>query len=293
MKELYEIIGNSTIDGYIVRLPNIELPRKTYIEIKKAMNFIDGEWIGGNIQGFLFDYNPEERLKSILNKEYTIDTKKESQFFETPKELAKNMAELLNPSSHDRILEPSAGRGSLIKAVLDTDRENLCESQFYVYENLKMNKDILLEKYPRVNFIGDDFEKNKTGTYNKIIANPPFSKNKDIKHFFKMMSHLSRFGTLVCLISNHYQKSTDKESNMFNYFVNSTDFNYWYDIDLKEIPSGTFKESGTNISTTLVRIQNINEYGSEFKNVLENILEEYKERNESPPSELNFIFSII
>jgi len=76
MKELYEIIGNSSIKGYIVKLPNIELDRKTYNEIKKAMKFIDGEWIGGKVSGFLFEENPTLRLQSILNKEYTVDTKK-------------------------------------------------------------------------------------------------------------------------------------------------------------------------------------------------------------------------
>jgi len=199
------------------------------------------------------------------------------------------MAYELDTQSHDLILEPSVGRGVLVQSVLDTDRENICISQFRVLENLKMNRDILKEKYPNINIIGNDFEKLKDGSFNKIIANPPFSANRDLKHLFKMLTHLSRFGTLVYLISNHYENSNDFWSRKFKLF-NSELFDYWFDIDLIDISKDTFKENGTSIPATLVVIRNINECGAELEDVLKNITNDDTDHELYNLSLKNYIF---
>lgn len=47
MKE--DILQQCTVDGNIVRLPDVKLERKDYLEVAKALQLIGGKWKGGKI----------------------------------------------------------------------------------------------------------------------------------------------------------------------------------------------------------------------------------------------------
>ena len=239
--ETLEILKQSTIEGNIVKLPNMQLDRKQYLEVKQKFELIGGKWKGGKTAGFVFEEDPTELINTIANGE-NKNLKKEFQFFETPGALADRLVGYANLQADDFILEPSAGRGALIKAINKEFPDKIVDC----YEIMDLNKGFL-EKMPNANLIGSDFLKfNVTNKYDKIIANPPFSKNQDIDHIRKMYSCLKEGGRLVSIASKHWQFSKNKKE---------TEFMDWFremESTIFEIDAGEFKDSGTMVSTCII-----------------------------------------
>ena len=67
-----EVLQNCSIDGNIVRLPKVNLDRKLYLEVAKALNLIGGVWKSGKISGFVFQEDPTDLLNQISNGENKI-----------------------------------------------------------------------------------------------------------------------------------------------------------------------------------------------------------------------------
>lgn len=237
-----DVLQSCTVEENVVKLPNIQLDRKLYQEVKKSLELIGGKWKGGKIFGFVFQSDPTDLLYEIANGEKR-NLKKEFQFFETPKKLADKLVYLASINNDDTILEPSAGQGAIIRAINKvTDIVPDC------YELMDVNKIILNKSDLRFNLIGDNFLDNKGLSYTKIIANPPFTKNQDIDHLKEMYNCLSLGGRLVCITSNSWLNGTQKKQ---------IEFKNWLDklnVELIDIEKGAFKESGTEVGGVIVVI---------------------------------------
>jgi phospholipid N-methyltransferase len=238
-----EILKECTIDGLVIRLPDIKLDRKEYLDVKKSLELIGGKWKGGKVSGFVFKEDPSDLLQSVSSGEKR-NLKKEFQFFPTPQDLAEKMVHLADVKNHHSILEPSAGQGAIINEII-----SVSDVQPAIYELMDLNVDILEKKGLCVNLIGRDYMKDNDGAqYDRIIANPPFAKNQDIDHIMKMFENCKNGGRIVTLSSRHWQHSQNKKETAFREFLESVD------CEIEEIESGAFKESGTNISTLLLII---------------------------------------
>ena len=242
-----EILKNCTIKDNVIYLPAVDLDRKTYTEVAKQLNLIGGKWKGGKVSGFVFNSNPTELLEQISGG-VKKNIKKEFQFFPTPKNLAEKLVKIADPKPNSKILEPSAGQGAIINAIND-----YCNpSKIYCYELMHINQSFLT-KIKNVDLVGEDFLIASLATkYDVIIANPPFNKNQDILHIYKMYDLLEKNGTLVTLCSKHYVHSSAKKEKAFEKWLLSVN------AVIEEIPAGTFKESGTNIETLLIVISKYN-----------------------------------
>lgn len=238
-----DILKKCTVEGLVVKLPPITLDRKLYLEVAKSLELIGGKWKGGKISGFIFKEDPSELLNQIAT-EKKIDLKKEYQFFGTPEKLADYLVEIAEISDDDEILEPSAGQGAIVNAI----NKVLPNTVVNCYELMKINQTIL-NKIPNVNLLGDDFLKARNNHFDKIIANPPFSKNQDIKHIYKMYECLSTGGRIVTVASTHWLHSTNKKEMEFKEWLDKVGGKIYDDIE-----TGTFKESGTNISALIIVI---------------------------------------
>ena len=240
--EINEIIKDCTIaDGNVIRLPNIQLERADYMKVKKLFESNGGKWKGGKTQGFVFDSDAKSILARLQGGD-TSNRKKNFQFFETPADIAHKLAVRLGDvEPTHRILEPSAGRGALIKAVLEEWPEQTVDC----YELIEENREELA-KIPNARLLGNDFWEAEVGMYDKIIANPPFANNQDIKHVTKMWEHLADGGQMAVIMGCHWQFASDKPSKAFRSFVESVDH------DITVLPKGTFKSSGTDVESMMI-----------------------------------------
>lgn len=118
-----EILKHCTLENNILKLPQVQFNKKSYAEAKKWIEEAGGSWQGGKIQGFTFPFNPE-RVFSILKEGKRCDLQKDFQFFETPADIADWLVMLAGGIHEtDTVLEPSAGRGALIKAIIGRARQ--------------------------------------------------------------------------------------------------------------------------------------------------------------------------
>ncbi len=236
-----EVLQQCIVDGNIIKLPAVQLERKEYTEVKRELELIGGKWKGGKTQGFVFEEDPTDLLEQIANGEKR-NLKKEFQFFPTPYELADRMASKLIIYNHSKILEPSAGRGALVKAI-NREMEDL---QVDCFELMELNRNIL-KNVPTANIIGEDFLQTEIeNEYDIVIANHPFSKNQDIDHIRKMFQVCKPGGTIITITSKHWQSSSNKKETAFREWLNGLD------VYTEEIEAGEFKDSGTMIGAVLL-----------------------------------------
>jgi len=233
MKKLSEIIEQGKLENGIYFLPDIQLDRKEYLYLAKHLEFLGGKWNGGK-KGFVFDRgikSTDELLGDNIKK------KKKLQLFETPEKLADRLVELAELDNYQTILEPSAGRGRIIRAI-----EKVCNVSVDYCEIDETNR-----KYLIGNKVSDDFFELKSNKrYTRIIANPPFSKNQDIDHIMKMYELLDN-GILVSLASTHWQTSKNKRETKFREFLQEKN------AEITELKLGEFKESGTMVKAVIIK----------------------------------------
>jgi len=239
--KLTEILEKCTIEGNSIRLPQVQLDRKDFTDLQKALIKAGAKKVTGKDFRFDFPVAAQSIIDQLLGGE-KIDIKKEFQFFETPKELAQRMITLAEIETGNYVLEPSAGQG----AILDLLPQDL-DYYLYLYELNPLNRDVLRKKsYMNT---GDDFlQCGYKNYFDKIIANPPFSKNQDIDHVLKMFDTLDFGGRIITVMSNHWRFCEGKKETNFKEWLQTIDH------EIIEIEAGTFKESGTQIATCLLII---------------------------------------
>lgn len=142
-----------------------------------------------------FDINTRKAMSDIdnmLNFLWKVENK--HQYYPTPEWLSDYMCSLV--TSEGKILEPSAGTGSLI-----TSLRKRITTTVDCFEIDESNRKKLIE-VDGVNLIGYDFLlAESTPIYDSIIASPPFSKNSDVIHIKKMFEFLKVGGKIITTAS--------------------------------------------------------------------------------------------
>jgi phospholipid N-methyltransferase len=169
------------------------------------------------------------------------------QLFPTPPDLARQMVEEADIQPGMCVLEPSAGTGNIVRAVIDSvDTEivgyeinfDLClvlRQTFPSYKLQPIQADIL-EVAPS-NSVNTRPTGETAGLYPRILMNPPFANGQDIAHIKHAMKFLAPGGRLVAICANG-----PRQQEQLKPLVDS-----WEDL-----PRDTFKESGTGVNTALL-----------------------------------------
>jgi predicted RNA methylase len=238
-----EILRHCTLEDNVLKLPQVQFNKKSYAEAKKWIEEAGGSWQGGKVQGFTFPFNAE-RVFSILREGKRCNLQQDFQFFATPPEVADWLVMLAGGVHEDeKVLEPSAGTGSIIDAIHRSCPDVIVDC----YELMPENKEILAKK-DNIRILGDDFTKCDVAQYDKIIANPPFSKNQDIRHVRRMYECLNPGGVLAAITGPHWEFGSESECKDFRQWLEDNGGKKF------EIEEGTFKESGTGTKTIAIVI---------------------------------------
>lgn len=159
--------------------------------------------------------------------------------FQTPKALAERMALMLPIHSSARVLEPSAGLGRIVDAVLARGAREVIA--------VEMAPQIAAELYridrPRMKLMQRDFlsiKPDEVGPVDFVAMNPPFHMRADIRHILHARKFLKPGGVLVALCLCGPQRARELRQ------VAAT----W-----EEIPEGAFAKEGTRVRTVLLTIR--------------------------------------
>lgn len=104
-------------------------------------------------------------------------TQRNYEKFFTPEDVAWYMAEHLDPKEGDAVLEPSAGNGSLVKAVLDKCPKAIV---FAFEVNEKYRQD-LKDAGAKIVVIKDFLLTPEIAKWTSCIANPPFGNETNLQ----------------------------------------------------------------------------------------------------------------
>lgn len=238
---LEEAIAACTIEGTVVKLPDVELDRPIYVKLQKKLEGIGGKW-NRKSKGFLFSKDPSKLLGRVKEGE-KINLKKQYQFFETPKEVVELMVNEIEDLMISTMLEPSAGQGALIKPINEHVDVHYCELN---PDNVEIIESL---NYPKVSHIGDDFMNlDITNKYDLVFANPPFTKGQYCTHIKKMHEHLNDGGRLVSIAPIGFKTASVNPQKGF------ADWLELVDARVVDIPPKSFKSSGTMIDTCIIVI---------------------------------------
>lgn len=238
-ENILKILDRCTIEGNTLFLPNEQLDRKTYQDVNKCLESIGGKW-NRKVKGHVFDEDPSDLLDNLIMTGETVDLKKEYQYFPTPSDLAKRMVEMAEIKPKHGILEPSAGQG----AIADHFPK---ENDIMLVELNEKNVEVLKSKgYNQV--IHGDFLK-QIFFVDRIVMNPPFSKQQDVDHVMRAWNCLVDGGILVSIISQSPLFRENKKSIEFRKFLEENN------AEIHSLDVGTFKESETMVKTNIIKIK--------------------------------------
>jgi hypothetical protein len=239
--DVLNVLENCRCEGNVLFLPNQRLDRKMYVSVNKVLEAAGGKW-NKKQKGHVFTDDPSEVIESVIltGEIHVVNAKKEFQFFETPAWLAKEMVQAANIWPEEYVLEPSAGRAAIANAIHAIEPE----AYLHCYELNPENRAYLENKGFTV--IGSDFLQHTGRQYDKIIANPPFSKQQDIDHITKMIDVCKPGGRVISIASASVLFRENRKTVQFRELIEDMDGT------IEKLPDGTFKESGTMVNTVMI-----------------------------------------
>lgn len=247
----------SIIDG-VVRLEG-QLDRKLYLKVNEVLTALGGKW-NRKAQGHTFPGVDDisERIEGVVSTGCFLDPKKHFNFFETPPSLAHHLMDRVrriyagHPRTLFRILEPSAGRGALMKTLL----EEISPIEIDYFEAMHENRVYLKTEFPEANYLGSDFMDppiDDFSGYNSIVMNPPFSGQQDIDHVDRALDILEaaverKPRILVAVMSGGTMFRENRKAVAFRERVEKLGG------DWTENPPGSFSVSGTDVQTVTLEV---------------------------------------
>lgn len=250
MTKLQESLKKCKVEGNTVFLPPINVVLPNYNEVKTALIKAGAAY---KKNAFVFPSEAKPFFDRLMGGE-KVNIQKEFQYYEMPTSLVDRLIEFAQIESHDNILEPSAGQGAILEGIQRRFSGTGIDLTMDYCELMENNRNILGKKIDcgglRALCVGIDFLKiSDTPKWNKIIANPPFTKNADIDHIRKMYAVCKSGGRIVTIASLHWQMTENKKE---------IEFKKWLDKIggrcASIIEAGAFKESGTNVATCIIVI---------------------------------------
>jgi len=243
--EIENVLRNSSIDGNNLTLPGT-LDRTLYVKTNKVLELIGFRW-DKRAKAHVGQGDSSIKLSEALNSGSVVNEKQTFQFFETPLSIAEDMVSKAQITNKNNILEPSAGMGAIVKAIHNKLGQH--DTVFVCEINPQMRDE--LSRIDYVNIVGEDFLEYNCSDYDRIIMNPPFTGGQDIDHVLHAYRILKNGGILVTIMSTSWQFGQTKKPKAFREWMNKLD-DEGKVVEIEELPSGTFKESGTNVATVMV-----------------------------------------
>jgi protein-L-isoaspartate O-methyltransferase len=169
------------------------------------------------------------------------------QLFPTPIDVAEYMVELAGIEPGQRVLEPSAGTGSILGAMGGRMFGHNPERGAVVAVEINRGlADRLAGEFPLTDVRCTDFLacNGDLGKFDRILMNPPFENGSDIGHILHAYEFLKPGGRLVAICADG-----PRQQRSLKPLAESTG-GIW-----EPLPIETFKNQGTGVRTALLVIE--------------------------------------
>ena len=257
-QQVIEILERAQYSGDELRILE-PLDRKTYVACNEVLEAAGGKW-NKKAKAHIFESDAYQLLDPVFVAGQIEIPRDEFEFYETPLELANDLVgkfcRRFPLAQVERILEPSAGHGSLVDALLKQPTPDQSDIMFTLIEKHQGRVQFLRRKYKEDGhndhfhvIYGDSTEMytHCIGVgFDRIIMNPPFSRQQDIDHVMGAMVRLKRDGHLMAIMSAGTTFRTNRKAVEFRDMVTGRDGT------IEMLPDNAFKASGTSVRTCVV-----------------------------------------
>lgn len=243
--EILNVLSSSRCEGNNLILTG-QLDRNLYTRTNKVIEAAGGKW-NRKAKAHVFDIDAAERIEQIILTGDVVVPKDDFEFFPSPLEVVRTVIHLADIRAGMKVLEPSAGQGALAKAAHDAAADVMVD----MYELMPANNDALHAMNLRLSGIGEpvDFlSVEPTPIYDRVVMNPPFGRQADIKHVTHALKFLKQGGMLVSVMASSVTFRSNKLTVDFRQLIEERGGH------IEELPRGSFKSSGTMVDTVIVVI---------------------------------------
>ena len=224
------------------------MSNKEYDAVKYRLERLGGHW-RERFGGFVFDTDPMPALhdpatwEPIEHSEYE-HWKIMRQFYPTPAPVAERVVELCEIRDEHTVLEPSAGKAALLKPLRRTERIQTVEIDGVLAIGLRdMGYAVINSSFEDAVVAGN------ISPVDRIVMNPPFSQQRDIKHIMLAYELLKKGGVLVAIMSENDLYYDTPLTKQFNAFLKDKG------AYIEDVPMRAFAESQTSVDTVIVKIK--------------------------------------
>lgn len=255
--------------GWTATIRN-QLPREIYQEVDRILKALGADWIQ-NKKYHLFD-TPNDPTgiiqNAILNPNFDANP---LDYFPTPPEMADDLLNLAFETTFEwikflctsgtrkpTVLEPSAGTGNLIEALIRRINRPIEDVDLTLIEKDPVRAEILRTKFPSARILNVDFiEFSKTDEtrYDMILMNPPFDGRTWATHVITAQKLLRNSQSeLVAIVPDNADKAQTHPE--FRYVVNAHGHGTTYELN------GDFKNGPSRRTRTTVKVKAVGLQGS-------------------------------
>ncbi|RUW56712.1 methyltransferase [Mesorhizobium sp. M8A.F.Ca.ET.021.01.1.1] len=237
-----EVLSAAVISGSSLTLTG-QLDRKLYTDTNKVIEAAGGKW-NKKAGAHVFEGLAIDTIEPILLTGTYSRTKQDFGQFDSPSPVVNRIIELAQIEPGMSVLEPSAGIGNIALAAHEAG------GKVEVIEiDEKRAKALKAAGFSPIhgNFL--DWVAYQ-GTFDRVVMNPPFAKQADIEHVLHAFKFLKPGGRLVSVMSAGVEYRQDRKAVEFRAFVEAQGGT------IERLPDSAFKDSGTNVSTVVVVIDN-------------------------------------
>lgn len=221
-----------------------QLDRALYTRVNKVLEAAGGKW-DRKARAHVFGIPAADRIDEIILSGSVVVPKDEFNFFPSPPAVVVRLLELAGVERGMRVLEPSAGQGAIAYACAAegaiVDCYEVQQSNAFL---LAMNAPHDLGETKTADFLAVD----PVATYDRVVMNPPFLKQADIKHVTHALKFLRPGGLLVAVMSAGVTFRSDARTSDFRELVEHRGGR------IEPLPENSFKASGTGVNTVIVVI---------------------------------------
>ncbi|GHJ34269.1 lambda phage type II DNA modification methyltransferase [Streptomyces hygroscopicus subsp. sporocinereus] len=240
--DVLAVLDRAETDGNVLRLTS-QLDRKLYVATNKVLELAGGKW-NRKARAHLFEGDAADAIEQVILTGQIVNKKQQFGYFPTPASVVEQLINLADLSPGMDVLEPSAGRGAIALPI----------AKLGVFvECVELQEDnarhILDADAPGILgvTIGDFLTCDSNPEFDRIVMNPPFARQSDIRHVLHALDFLKPGGLLVAVMSAGVTFRSGRAEKFRNLVADRGG-------SIDPLPEGAFKESGTDVRTVIAVI---------------------------------------
>lgn len=171
------------------------------------------------------------------------DHQRRYQSYYTPDDIAAELVELAGVHRGMVCLEPSAGDGAIVRAVVEAGGiVTAVEADPVAYAEISAHCDARAG-----DFLSVDSGPGGLGTFDRVVMNPPFSRDQDTRHVCHAFTFLKPGGKLVAIVGSYALNGRTEDRRRLQDLIRA------HGRLVRELPPGTFENNARAAIIELVK----------------------------------------